>query len=74
MAKVLAFPVKKELPEEMKQRLNEIAKQYVKLMNEAYEEMMSDVTDEKELGELTELMLYEYIGAVEKAIVELEEP
>ena len=73
MAKVLEFPVKKELSEETKQRLYVIAKQYVSLMNEVYEETMSDVTDDKEIGELAELMLYEYIGSVEKAIAELGE-
>lgn len=73
MAKILTFPAKKEIPEEMKQRLNEIAKLYVKLMNEVYEEMMDDATDEKEMGELAELMLYEYLGSVEKAIAELGE-
>lgn len=73
MAKVYAFPVKKELPEEMIKRLNGIAKMYVKLMNDVFEEMTIDVTNEKELNEITELLLLEYIAAVEKAIEELEE-
>ena len=73
MAKVLAFPVNKELSEEVKQRLNEIAKLYVQLMNEVYDETIGDVKDEKEVAELAELMLYEYMAAIEKAIAELEE-
>ena len=73
MAKVYAFPVKKDLPEHLKERLNEIAKLYVKLMSEVYEEMVDDISDEKEVGEFAELMLYEYISSVEKAIAELDE-
>lgn len=72
MTKVLAFPVKKQLSEELKQRLHEIAKQYVMLMNDVYEEMKSDADSDEELGELAELMLYEYVAAVEKAIIELD--
>ena len=73
MAKVYAFPVKKELPEEMLKRLNEIAKAYVILLNDVYVELVSDVTNGEEVAELTEVMFYAYIDAVEKAIAELEE-
>lgn len=73
MAKILAFPVKKELPEEMKQRLNGIAKMYVKLMNDVFVDMTVDVTDDKEVTEITEMLLLEYLGAVEKAIEEMNE-
>ena len=73
MAKVYAFPVKKQISEEMKQKLYDLAKEYVNLLNDVFEELTDDVTDEDEMVEVTELMLMAYLDAVGKAIDELEE-
>lgn len=73
MAKVYEFPVKKELPDHMKQRLDKIAKAYVELLNDVYDDITRDVTDETDLSELTEIMLVAYFDAIEKAIEELDE-
>lgn len=73
MAKVLAFP-KLKLSDEHELKLYNLAKTYVSLLNDVFEELTGDVTDEDEMNEVMELMLYAYLNAVEKAIDELEEP
>lgn len=73
MAKVLAFP-KLKLSDEQELKLYDLAKTYVNLLNDVFEELTDDVTDEEEMNNVMELMLYAYLNAVEKAIDELEEP
>ena len=71
MAKVLKFPVKKELPKELEERLHSIAKLYVGLLNEVLVAVSDDVTDEEEFDEVTNLMLNSLIEGVLKAIEEV---
>ena len=73
MAKVLKFPVKKELPKELEERLHSIAKLYVGLLNEVLVAVSDDVTDEEEFDEITNLMLNSLIEGVLKAIEEVNE-
>lgn len=73
MAQILAFPVKKELSKETLQKLDEMARTYVQWMSDVFDEVSIDVTNEKELNEITEILLMEYIKSVEKAIVDIIE-
>lgn len=73
MAKVYAFPVKKELPEDLKGRLDKIAKAYVELLSDVYKDVASSAVNEEDMAELTEVMIMAYMEAIEKAIEELGE-
>ena len=73
MAKVYAFPVKKEIPEDMMQRLDEIAKTYVQLLNDVYDELIGTAKNSEEMNEVTELLLVAYFDSVRKAVDELDE-
>lgn len=68
MAKVLEFPVKKELPKEVRDRLHEIAALYVKLLNDTLHDVCDDIDDEEELNRTTDLMLNALIEGVLEAI------
>jgi ppGpp synthetase/RelA/SpoT-type nucleotidyltranferase len=66
MAKVLEFPVKKELPKQVEDRLHEIAEMYVTLLDNTLTEVCGDITDAKEYEEMTNLML----GALLEGVIE----
>ena len=72
MAKVLNFPVKKQIPEEMKKKLYEVAKAYVKVMDEACACLCGDDPSNEDLSEIMGEVLIAYLGAVERAIEESE--
>lgn len=74
MAKVYAFPIKKELPDEMKDTLYMLAKTYVTLLNTAFNELSSEMPSDQELNEIKDMVIIEYAYAMEKAINEMEEP
>lgn len=74
MAKVYTFPIKKELPDEMKDTLGMLAKTYVNLLNAAFKELSSEMPSDQELNEIKDMVIIEYACALEKAIDELEEP
>lgn len=73
MAKVLEFPVKKELPKEVEDRLHEIAALYVKLLNDTLHDVCDDIDDEEELNRTTDLMLNALIEGVIEAIANMNE-
>lgn len=74
MAKVYTFPIKKELPDEMKDTLGMLAKTYVKLLNTAFKELTSEMPSDQELDEIKDMIIIEYACALEKAMNDLEEP
>ena len=74
MAKVYEFPVKKSLPDEVKECLYEIGSAYVKTLNYALSELTSDNPTQKELDEIKGLVDLTYAKGICKAIDELEEP
>lgn len=74
MAKVYAFPVKKQLPYEVEDCLYEIAKAYVKTLNYAFTELSSDEPTNEELSEIQELVVLGYAKGLSRAIDEMEEP
>lgn len=57
MAKVLKFPVKKELPKKVEERLKEAAEVYINVLDELLTDLRNDFADDKEYNEMTELML-----------------
>lgn len=73
MAKVLEFPVKKELSEEVKNRLHEIATLYVTLLDDTLNDVCEGVTDPKEYEEMTNLMLGALLEGVIEAIDNMNE-
>ena len=73
MAKVIAFPVKRTLPEDVEKRMHEIAKIYVNLLNEVLHDTCDDITDPQEYKEVTDLMLEAFLEGVVKAVVESNE-
>lgn len=70
MAKVLAFPVKKELPKEVEEQLREAAKVYIGVLDELLTDLRNDFTDDKEYNEMTELMLGTLVEALLDAVAE----
>lgn len=72
MCKVYEFPVKKEIPEEVKEVLQESATEYVKTINEVLAMIVDDDTTEEEYFELSGKVLEAYLEAIIKAVVEYE--
>lgn len=68
MAKVLAFPVKKELPKEVEERLQEAAKVYIGVLDELLTNLRDEYPDDKEYNEMTELMLNALLEALFGAV------
>ena len=71
MAKVLAFPVKKQLPLVVKERLNHSAKEYIEALYTASQLFGIEDSDQPEYEEIVELVAVEYAEALIKAIDEL---
>lgn len=74
MAKVYAFPIKKQLPREVEECLYEIASAYVKTLNYALTMLSSDEPTTAELDEIRDLVVLGYAEGLCKAIDEMEEP
>ena len=71
MCEVYEFPIKKVVPEELEESLNELAKEYVLLMKKALEMFeKGDPTDE-EVNEFMEEVLYIYSQAIINAVDEV---
>ena len=73
MAKVYEFPVKKELPKEVVDRLHDIADMYVTLLDDTLNMVCEDITDPQEYAEMTDLMLGALLEGVVDAIGKLDE-
>lgn len=73
MAKVLAFPVKKELPKEVEERLLEAAKVYIGVLDELLTDLRNKFPDDEDYNEMTELMLGALIEALLGAVAEKAE-
>lgn len=69
MATVLQFPVKKELPKEMEERLQKAAIQYVTVLDELITDLNNIYPNEEDFEEMTGLVLNTLleciIGAIE---------
>lgn len=73
MAKVLAFPVKKELPKEVEERLLEAAKVYIGVLDELLTDLRNKFPNDEDYNEMTELMLGALIEALLGAVAEKAE-
>lgn len=73
MGVVLTFPVKKELPKEVEDRIYETAKMYIHILNDALTVLSSDEPTIEEFDEIKELVFDTYAKGIDKAIDELEE-
>lgn len=73
MAKVLTFPVKRTLSEDVEKRMHEIAAIYVGLINDVLRDTCSDITDMDEYEEVTNLMLNAFLEGVVEAVANEEE-
>lgn len=72
MCTVYEFPVKKQLPKELEERLVKVSEEYVKIMAEALEILYDGNPTQENYDEYMELMLTSYLDAFAKAVDELE--
>lgn len=72
MCKVYEFPVKKTIPKEVEEIVQDAAKNYVKVINETLEYLVDDDTTEEEYDELTTMLLDIYVKAIIEAVEEYE--
>jgi len=73
MAKVLKFPVKKELPKEVEERLYKITETYIKSMDEVVNDVCDDTASTEEYAETLDLMLNVVLEGLLEAIGKLGE-
>ena len=73
MAQVLQFPIKKELPEEVKERLYGIAAEYVKSMDDVINEVCGDSENNEEYSEMIDLMFGVVVEGLLEAVGKLGE-
>lgn len=71
MCKVYEFPMKKELSDELKKRMDKVTKEYTMIIAEALENLYSENPTKAEYDECQELILMAFIESLEKAIGEL---
>ena len=71
MAKVYAFPVKKQLPSAVKELLDQSANEYVAALCAAAKLFGIDEVDQAEYEEVVELVAVEYAEALIRAIADL---
>lgn len=72
MCKVYAFPSKKEFPNELEERLNEISKGYVNIIVELLETLYDGDPTEEEYQECIMMVSTAYAKSLGKAIEELD--
>lgn len=72
MCIVYEFPMKKEFPKELEERLNEATKAYVEIMAETLDVLYDGEPTEEDYEEYMEIMLNAYLQALTKAIDELD--
>lgn len=72
MCKVYAFPVKKEIPEDLKETLQKSAKEYVKVIYNSLDCLVTEDTTEEEYIEISGMLLEAYLEAILNAVAEQE--
>ena len=72
MAQVLKFPVKKEIPKELEERLQKVVVMYVGEIANIMDEICEGIDDPEEFSEMTDLMLGVMVESV-LGIIEKEE-
>jgi len=73
MAEIYAFPVKKELDQQIVECIHEIANAYIQTLNYAFTTMSDDDPTSEELTEIRKLVEAAYVDGLYKAINKMEE-
>lgn len=73
MAKVIAFPEKKQLSRELKERLYGVAKDYIDVLYDALDGFVDDEYDYEGFKEVNEMVAKIYQEGLNIAIDEMEE-
>ena len=71
MCKVYEFPMKKEFPKDLEERLNKAVQEFVIVMNESLVALYGDDPTEEEYADFMDMMVITYMGLLEKAVDEL---
>ena len=71
MCKVYEFPMKKELPKNMTERLDKVVRELVLIMSEGMDTLYGEDITEEEYSEFMELTIMAYMELLEKAVDEL---
>lgn len=71
MCKVYEFPMKKELPKDLEERLNKAVREFVKIMSESLDTLYGDDPTEEEYADFMDLLVMTYMELLEKAVDEL---
>ena len=71
MCKVYEFPMKKELPNGMKERLDKVVREFVCIIDENIDILYGDNPTEKEYEEFMECIMTVYMELLENAVDEL---
>lgn len=71
MCQVYEFPVKKQLPEELKEGLQKLAKDYVHLMDASLKTFEADDPTEEEINSFMEEVILVYTEAITNAVDEI---
>lgn len=72
MCKLYEFPVKKQFPKELEERLDKTVQELVCIMSEGLNTLYGENPTEAEYAEFTETLVMAYIGFLEKAVDQLE--
>lgn len=71
MCKVYEFPIKKELPKDLEERLDKAVREFVLIMSESLDTLYGDEPTEEEYNEFMEMIVVIYMELLEKAVDEL---
>lgn len=71
MCKVYEFPVKKHLPEELEEGINELAKEHIHLMKKALDMFKEGDPTDEEVNEFMEELILIYSQAIINAVDEI---
>lgn len=71
MCKVYEFPMKKEFPKEMEERLNKAVREFVSIMSESLDTLYGENPTEEEYADFMNLLVMTYMELLEKAVDDL---
>lgn len=72
MGKVLAFPVKKELPQSLEGRFYMLGREYAETLYLALTALSDDEPTQEDLAEINELVILAYAKGLNDAIEDME--
>ena len=72
MCKVYAFPVKKEFPKELEERLDKVSREYIKIIEDLVDTLYDDEPTEEDYQECILMIAKAYAKSLEKAFEEMD--